>query len=48
MHECETCGMYCDCDGEDMVNPQPPNCVHLTSNACDEDEAAGDDSFEDS
>jgi len=29
-HECVECGMQCDCDGEDMDNPQPPECQHLT------------------
>lgn len=35
MHECEVCGLYCDCDGEDMPNPQPGDCVHLLGGACD-------------
>jgi hypothetical protein len=23
MHDCETCGTACDCDGEDTWNPEP-------------------------
>lgn len=26
MHECEICGMYCDCDGEDLDQPAPLDC----------------------
>lgn len=26
MHECFECGNYCDCDGEDMDQDQPPDC----------------------
>jgi hypothetical protein len=29
-HECELCGQWCDCDGEDHGQPQPKKCVHLT------------------
>lgn len=39
MHECEVCGMYCDCDGEDMHNPQPDNCVHLNDDCTEEYES---------
>ena len=28
MHECTLCGFYCDCDGEDMEQPQPDDCTH--------------------
>jgi len=47
-HECDQCGMYCDCDGEDMHNPQPPTCVHFTPGNCDadDDSADGDDGTE--
>jgi hypothetical protein len=34
VHECEDCGMICDCDGEDMHNPQPDDCVHLAGSYC--------------
>lgn len=27
MHECPVCGMYCDCDGEDMDQPAPGDCT---------------------
>jgi len=23
MHECSTCGMACDCDGDDLWEPEP-------------------------
>lgn len=36
-HECEQCGMMCDCDGEDMHNPQPETCVHFRQGNCDAD-----------
>ncbi len=26
MHECPDCGMYCDCDGEDLDQPAPDDC----------------------
>lgn len=39
MHDCDLCGWLCDCDGEDMQNPCPPNCIHACEeDACDEDE----------
>lgn len=35
--------MYCDCDGEDMHNPQPDDCVHLGHDCTDEyDDDFGD------
>lgn len=27
MHECVTCGLYCDCDGEDIDQPAPMRCT---------------------
>lgn len=36
MHECEVCGQMCDCDGEDMANPQPEDCEHLGHDCEDE------------
>lgn len=49
MHECEVCGMYCDCDGEDMHNPQPDNCVHLIGDCLEEydDEMPATESLDD-
>jgi hypothetical protein len=47
VHECEDCGLICDCDGEDMQNPQPDDCVHLTTPgecSADDDEFGDDDS----
>jgi len=32
-HECEDCGYWCDCDGEDHGQPQPRDCDHLTGRA---------------
>ncbi len=26
MHECPSCGQMCDCDGEDHMQPAPPEC----------------------
>lgn len=42
-HECGVCGMYCDCDGEDMHNPQPPDCEHLRRDCTEEYEEFDDD-----
>lgn len=37
-HECEVCGAYCDCDMEDLDQPQPDDCEHLIiPGACDAD-----------
>jgi hypothetical protein len=41
-HECDQCGMYCVCDGEDMHNPQPPTCVHFYAWHCDADDDSAD------
>jgi hypothetical protein len=43
MHECRLCGIECDCDGEDMSNPQPANCPHLDPSRFDVCEVDGDD-----
>lgn len=37
MHECGDCGYMCDCDGEDLHQPQPNDCT------CD----CGDEEYED-
>jgi hypothetical protein len=36
MHECEECGMMCDCDGEDIDQPQPKDHVCINP-ACGAD-----------
>lgn len=36
VHECEVCGMFCDCDGEDTHNPQPDDCEHLGRDCTEE------------
>jgi len=46
VHECEICGMQCDCDGEDMQNPQPDDCVHLGRD-CDDEYSDCDDEYSD-
>ena len=38
MHECETCGQMCDCDGDDLDCPQPEDCDHLKDGDCRDDE----------
>lgn len=45
-HECEICGMWCDCDGEDMPNPQPNDCDHLTGGGCDADDLVDEEESE--
>lgn len=35
--------MMCDCDGEDMHNPQPSSCVHLAGPECCEMDEPDDD-----
>lgn len=38
MHECMFCGVYCDCDGEDMDNAFPPtDCDHVCEEYDEED-----------
>lgn len=34
MHECLSCGQACDCDGEDMWNEAPEECLC----ECDDEE----------
>ena len=29
VHECELCYDLCDCDCEDMEQPQPEDCTHV-------------------
>lgn len=45
MHECETCGSYCDCDGEDLHQPAPIDCTcaHEGSGVDQEDLPFDDD-----
>jgi hypothetical protein len=47
MHECPVCGMYCDCDGEDLDQPAPVicSCDHEGS-GLDEDGIPYDDEME--
>lgn len=47
MHECDECGTYCDCDGEDLDQPCPsdhncinPQCGEDDNEPFDDDEAA--------
>lgn len=37
MHECQNCGTYCDCDGEDLDQPQPPDHVCINPQCEDDD-----------
>lgn len=41
MHECPECGLYCDCDGEDMHQPAPIHCT------CDHEGSGMDAEYED-
>ncbi len=48
MHECNACGRMCDCDGEDHMQPAPPDCeceLEDYENAGDDDYDGFDDLF---
>jgi hypothetical protein len=38
MHECIFCGYYCDCDGEDIDQPQTEDCTHICDDECEDDD----------
>jgi hypothetical protein len=42
VHECETCGQMCDCDGEDLDQPEPADHVCINEE-CGEDPMGPDD-----
>lgn len=47
MHECHSCGQMCDCDGEDLHQPQPDDCACDCDDGDDfEDDGADDDEAE--
>lgn len=41
MHDCPACLKPCDCDGEELPGPTPPDCVCATT-GCGDDEASSD------
>jgi hypothetical protein len=44
MHECQFCGMSCDCDGEDHGGLQPRDCDHFfVPGVCSADEEYNED-----
>lgn len=38
MHDCPECGQACDCDGEDLEQDTPVDCVHDCEEADLDDE----------
>ena len=47
MHECVTCGQYCDCDGEDLHQEAPIDCrcSHVGSGLDEDLEDIDDDDY---